>query len=56
VQQRKRAEQLERVRVELRLPAGEGGGEVEVARASRDPRLVVALPLLATGLLLGVVL
>src|SRR5215218_8117411 len=54
--QGKRAEQLDRVGVELRLPPGERRAEVEVARASRNPRLVVAVSLLASGLLLGVVL
>src|SRR6266542_824313 len=53
--QGKRAEQLHRVGVELRLPAGQRRAEVEVARASRNPRLVVAQSLLAMGLLLGVV-
>ena len=50
-----RAEQLDRVRVELGLPAGEGGAEVEVARAGGDPLLVGALALASAGLLLGVV-
>jgi hypothetical protein len=55
VQEHERAEQLHRVGVELRLPLGERGAELQVPAAGGDARFVVALALFAAGLLLGVV-
>src|SRR4051812_44366608 len=50
-----RPEQLHRVGVELRLPAGERRAQVEVSRPGRYALLVVALPLLAPSRALGVI-
>src|SRR5438128_12289046 len=55
VDEHKRAEQLRRVGVELRLPLRQRHAEVEVAGAGRDALLVLPLPLLAARLLLSVI-
>jgi hypothetical protein len=52
VQEHERPEQFHRLRVELRLPLGQRGAELQVARTGRYARLIVALALLVPGLLL----
>src|SRR5690349_4388447 len=55
VGEHERPEELDCVRVDLRLPARERRAEVEIAGAGRCARLVLPLALLAAGLAFGIV-